>query len=116
MDQSPRSSLQRDWSIPTLLCTPPTPLSSPTPPLLHGDRLRNPLRRSRVLALLGTAALALAGAVALPGTAQAANVLANPGFESGSLSPWTCTGNLGSVVSSPVHGGSKALAGAVSSS
>nr|WP_202425487.1 carbohydrate binding domain-containing protein [Streptomyces sp. HUCO-GS316] len=66
--------------------------------------------------MLGSAALALAGAVALPGTAQAANVLANSGFESGSLSPWSCTGNLGSVVSSPVHGGSKALAGAVSSS
>ncbi|MXM65561.1 chitinase [Streptomyces sp. HUCO-GS316] len=80
--------------------------------------MRNPLRRPgrRLLALLGSAALALAGAVALPGTAQAANVLANSGFESGSLSPWSCTGNLGSVVSSPVHGGSKALAGAVSSS
>ncbi|WP_043671852.1 carbohydrate binding domain-containing protein [Streptomyces xylophagus] len=80
--------------------------------------MRNTLRRSRhrLLALLGTAALAMAGAIALPGTAQAANVLTNPGFESGSLSPWSCTGNLGSVVSSPVHGGSKALAGAVSSS
>ncbi|MFE9986965.1 MULTISPECIES: carbohydrate binding domain-containing protein [unclassified Streptomyces] len=76
------------------------------------------LRRSRhrLLALLGTAALALAGAVALPGTAQAANILTNPGFETGSLSPWSCSGNLGSIVSSPVHGGSKALAGAVSSS
>ncbi|MFF8480232.1 carbohydrate binding domain-containing protein [Streptomyces antibioticus] len=72
--------------------------------------------RRRLLALLGTAALAFTGAVALPGTAQAANVLSNPGFESGSLSPWSCSGNLGSVVSSPVHGGTKALAGAVSSS
>jgi hypothetical protein len=58
----------------------------------------------------------MAGAIALPGTAEAANVLTNPGFESGSLSPWSCTGNLGSVVSTPVHGGTKALAGAVSSS
>ncbi|MEU6220780.1 carbohydrate binding domain-containing protein [Streptomyces sp. NPDC047022] len=58
----------------------------------------------------------MAGAVALPGTAQAANILSNPGFESGGLSPWSCTGNLGSVVSSPVNGGSKALAGAVTSS
>ncbi|MFF4655419.1 carbohydrate binding domain-containing protein [Streptomyces sp. NPDC001381] len=65
---------------------------------------------------MGSAALALAGAIALPATAQAANVLTNPGFESGTLSPWSCTGNLGSVVSSPVHGGSKSLAGAVSSS
>lgn len=69
----------------------------------------------RFLALLGTG-LALAGAVALPGTAQAANILTNPGLESGALSPWSCTGNLGSVVSSPTHSGSKALAGAVSSS
>jgi hypothetical protein len=75
------------------------------------------LRRSRrrLVALLGTAALALAGAVALPSTAQAANILSSPGFESG-LSPWSCTGGLGSVVSSPVHSGSRALAGAVSSS
>ncbi|MBO1331866.1 fibronectin type III domain-containing protein [Streptomyces sp. VRA16 Mangrove soil] len=72
--------------------------------------------RSRILALLGTAALALGGAVALPGTAQAANILTNAGFESGSLGPWSCTGNLGSVVSTPVHGGTKALAGAASSS
>lgn len=63
--------------------------------------MRNPLGRSRLLALLGSAALAFVGAVALPGTAQAANILTNPGFESGNLSPWTCSGNLGSVVSSP---------------
>ncbi|MDQ0994078.1 carbohydrate binding domain-containing protein [Streptomyces sp. V3I7] len=80
--------------------------------------MRNLLGRSRrrLLALVGSAALALAGAVALPGTAEAVNVLNNPGFESGSSSPWSCTGNLGSVVSSPVHSGTKALAGAVSSS
>ncbi|MFC8343509.1 carbohydrate binding domain-containing protein [Streptomyces sp. NPDC057280] len=80
--------------------------------------MRNKARRPRhrLLALLATAGLALTGAVALPGTAQAANILTNPGFESGSVSPWSCTGNLGSVVSSPVHSGSKALAGAVSSS
>ncbi|MFF4959745.1 carbohydrate binding domain-containing protein [Streptomyces sp. NPDC001222] len=79
--------------------------------------MRTLLRRPRraFFALIGSAALALGWAVALPGTAQAANILSNPGFESG-LSPWSCTGNLGSVVSSPVHGGSKALAGAASSS
>ncbi|MDQ0834807.1 hypothetical protein QF032_006651 [Streptomyces achromogenes] len=81
---------------------------------MRSTPLRRPWRR--FLALLGTAGLALAGAVALPGTAQAANVLTNPGFESGALSPWSCTGNLGSVVSSPTHSGSKALTGAVSSS
>ncbi|MEY9995938.1 hypothetical protein ABIE67_007970 [Streptomyces sp. V4I8] len=81
--------------------------------------MRNqPLRRlrRRLLALLGSAALAVTGVVALPGTAHAANLLSNSGFESGGLSPWSCGGNLGSVVSSPVHTGSKALAGAVSSS
>ncbi|MEU6842146.1 carbohydrate binding domain-containing protein [Streptomyces sp. NPDC046716] len=82
-------------------------------------RRRRPSRRfgrSRILALLGTAALAVGGAVALPGTAQAANILGNAGFETGSLGSWSCTGNLGSVVSSPVHGGTKALAGAASAS
>ncbi|MFE6894591.1 carbohydrate binding domain-containing protein [Streptomyces sp. NPDC057694] len=82
-------------------------------------RRRRPSRRSgrsRILALLGTVALAVGGAVALPGTAQAANILSNAGFESGSLGPWSCTGNLGSVVSTPVHGGAKALAGAASAS
>lgn len=34
--------------------------------------------------------------------------LANAGFETGSLSPWTCTGGS-TVVSSPVHSGSHAL-------
>ncbi|MFG1628435.1 chitinase [Kribbella sp. NPDC049227] len=46
--------------------------------------------------------------------AQAANILSNPGFETGSLSGWTCSG--GSVVTSPVRSGSHALNGAVSSS
>lgn len=53
----------------------------------------------------------LAG-IAVP--AQAANILTNPGFESGSLSGWTCSG--GSTVTSPVHSGGYALNGAVSSS
>src|SRR5689334_10192272 len=48
--------------------------------------------------------------------ASAANLVANPGFETGTLSPWSCSGNLGSVVSSPVNSGSKALAGAASNS
>lgn len=46
--------------------------------------------------------------------AVAANLLANGGFETGSLSGWTCP--AGSVVSSPVHSGSHALAGAASGS
>ncbi len=46
--------------------------------------------------------------------AAAANLLGNPGFESGVLAPWTCS--LGSVVTTPVHTGTKALQGAASAS
>jgi chitodextrinase len=72
--------------------------------------------RNRLLAGLGAALLAAAATLSVPGTAQAANLLSNPGFETGSLSGWSCTGGLGSVVSSPVHSGTKALAGAASAS
>ncbi len=44
-------------------------------------------------------------------TPAAGNLVANPGFESGSLSPWSCS-SLDTVVASPVHSGSRALAGA----
>jgi chitinase len=68
-----------------------------------------------LIAAAGTAALTLAGvAGALP--AAAANLLANPGFEAGSLAGWSCSGGLGSVVGSPVHSGAFALAGAASTS
>lgn len=43
--------------------------------------------------------------------ASAAEVLVNGGFESGSLSPWSCSATTGSVVSSPVRTGTKALQG-----
>jgi chitinase len=48
--------------------------------------------------VLGTAATA----------AAASNLLANPGFEAGNTSGWTCSG--ATTVSSPVHSGSYALA------
>lgn len=38
---------------------------------------------------------------AAPSAVGAADVLANPGFESGSVSPWNCAGNPGSIVTSP---------------
>ncbi|MGQ4436811.1 carbohydrate binding domain-containing protein [Streptomyces sp. SAS_260] len=47
---------------------------------------------------------------------SAADELTNPGFESGSVSPWNCAGHPGSLVASPVHAGAKALQGTVSSS
>ena len=68
----------------------------------------------RILAVVGTMALAAAGVLLASGPAEAANLVSNPGFESGSLSPWTCSG--GSVVSSPVHSGTKAVQGNVTGS
>ncbi|HZM76029.1 MAG TPA: glycoside hydrolase family 18 protein [Candidatus Limnocylindrales bacterium] len=67
--------------------------------------------------LVTATVLALAAAV-LTGIqpAQAANLLANAGFETGTLAPWSCTGGLGSVVTTPVHTGTRALAGAASTS
>lgn len=63
-----------------------------------------------VLALIAT------GTVVASPQATAAELAVNGGFESGAVSPWSCTGNLGSVVTSPVHSGSRALRGAPSSS
>ena len=70
--------------------------------------------RSRCSAALLGFLLVVAGLVGVTQTAQAANLLTNPGFEAGSLSGWTCSG--GSVVSSPVRTGGFALNGAVSAS
>jgi chitinase len=54
------------------------------------------------------AAVLVLGATALwGGTASAANIVTNPGFESG-LSGWTCA-STAAVVSTPVHGGTKSL-------
>ncbi|MGW4026496.1 carbohydrate binding domain-containing protein [Streptomyces sp. NPDC005009] len=70
--------------------------------------------RHRILACATAALIGSAGALTTPSAAQAANLLSNPGFESGTLSDWSCSDGTGSVVSSPVHGGTKALAGAAS--
>ncbi|GAA0915612.1 glycosyl hydrolase family 18 protein [Nonomuraea longicatena] len=71
--------------------------------------------RPLLLAFLSVLLAAL-GVIVTQTSASAANLLANPGFESGTLSPWTCTGNLGSVVATPVRSGGQALAGAASGS
>ena len=72
------------------------------------------VRRTRKIAL--ACAFLLAGAIlttASPASA-ATNLVTNPGFETGDLSGWSCS--LGSDVTSPVHSGSHALAGAASNS
>jgi hypothetical protein len=57
--------------------------------------------------------------IGLGATFQAAsaatNLVSNPGFETGTLSGWTCS-SADSVVGSPVHSGSYALSGAATSS
>lgn len=82
-----------------------------------------PPEQSRRLAAGALSALA-AGALATAGIALAAtgasaagaNLVGNPGFETGTLAGWSCTANSGSVVASPVHSGSHALAAAATSS
>ncbi|MEV4612745.1 carbohydrate binding domain-containing protein [Kitasatospora sp. NPDC049258] len=75
-------------------------------------------RRSRLVPLLCAAALAGGGLATLAGGADAAdvNLLANPGLESGALTPWSCTDGAGAVVGSPAHGGTHALRGTPSNS
>jgi hypothetical protein len=72
-------------------------------------RLRLAAMAAVVVAAIGTTGLAAVGAAAQ------ANLLANPGFETGNLSGWSCS-PLDSAATSPVHSGSYALAGAVSGS
>ncbi|MFI9721715.1 chitinase [Streptomyces sp. NPDC052396] len=79
---------------------------------MHPPRL---IRIRRRLGSTLTALLLTAGGIGALGTgpARAAegnppNLLANPGFENG-LANWTCSGDSGSTVSSPVHGGQGAL-------
>ncbi|MFL6119126.1 chitinase [Actinophytocola sp.] len=64
----------------------------------------------RVLGAVAALLMILAGAQ----PASAANLLTNAGFESGNLGGWSCSG--GSAVTSPVHSGGYALAGAATAS
>jgi Fibronectin type III domain/Carbohydrate binding domain len=77
---------------------------------------RHPAMRS----VLPAAAIALLAAAFLPAAMAPAanaqsNLLANPGFETGTVAGWSCS-PLDSVVTSPVHSGSHALQGAASGS
>ncbi len=76
------------------------------------------MKRNRLLSLAAPAALLACGLSLTAGASPAGaatNLLANPGFESGSLSGWTCSAT-DSVTTSPVHSGSYALKGAASNS
>jgi Carbohydrate binding domain/Fibronectin type III domain len=55
------------------------------------------------------------GLAAMPAATAATNLVSNPGFETGTLSGWTCS-SQDSAVGSPVHSGSYALSGAATSS
>ncbi|MFI5764208.1 carbohydrate binding domain-containing protein [Streptomyces sp. NPDC051563] len=79
--------------------------------------MRTPTRtRTRLACGLGATLLGAAAVLTSPGAAFGANILSNGDFESGTTAGWSCSGGLGSVVASPVHGGSKALAAAASAS
>ena len=64
-----------------------------------------------VLAMLA----AMIGLAPMPDATAAANPVSNPGFETGTLSGWTCSSQDGAV-GSPVHAGWHALSGAATSS
>ncbi|MGW5399311.1 carbohydrate binding domain-containing protein [Streptomyces sp. NPDC003952] len=89
----------------------------PSPHSTGGTSLRTPTRtRTRLACGLGATLLGAAAVLTSPGAAFGANILSNGDFESGTTAGWSCSGGLGSVVASPVHGGSKALAAAASAS
>src|SRR5215217_5200523 len=64
-----------------------------------------------LIALFSALALCLGVTLVFAGNAAAANLLSNPGFETGNLGGWTCTGSA-SVVTSPAHSGSRAVTAA----
>ncbi len=76
--------------------------------------LRNALKRRQLYAVgAALAALVLPVTVylaAAPASA-ATNLLTNPGFETGNLTGWSCDAGTATIVSTPVHSGTHALAG-----
>jgi chitinase len=72
----------------------------------------------RLFAGLLSILVVITGAALMTTTSVSAatNPVANPGFETGSLSLWTCDPGTSTVVTSPVHSGSYALAATPTSS
>jgi chitinase len=72
---------------------------------------------SRLAPLLTAIALSAGTLTLLPAaaTSAATNLVTNPGFETANLSGWSCSAT-DSVVASPVHSGTHALAGAATGS
>lgn len=81
-------------------------------PSLSRTRLGIAAALAAAMTALLTAALLTTAA---PSATAATNLVADPGFESG-LTGWTCDTGAATAVSSPVHAGTKALAGTPSSS
>ena len=75
-------------------------------------RLRTAAAMAATLLVTALVPLLAAGPAVAAGPA---NLLASPGFEAGTTAGWTCSA-LDSVVTSPVHSGTYALAGAASGS
>ncbi|WP_026421416.1 chitinase [Actinokineospora inagensis] len=64
-----------------------------------------------IVALLSALSVTVGLVLAFAGSATAANLVTNPGFEAGALSGWTCSGG-GSITSADKHSGSYALTAA----
>ncbi|MFH8382493.1 carbohydrate binding domain-containing protein [Kitasatospora sp. NPDC018058] len=84
----------------------------------HAPTHRRPAGRTKLPSLAAATVLAAGGLAALAGNAGATdgNLLANAGFESGTLDPWSCSGGTGSIVNSGARSGTYALKGAVGAS
>ncbi|MEY9936118.1 chitinase [Streptacidiphilus sp. MAP5-3] len=72
----------------------------------------SPRTVNAALASVAALGLGLTGLVALSGGASAAtaNLVVNPGFETGTLANWTCDPGTAAVTTTTVHSGSHALA------